>query len=294
MIFKDYVTNNNLGKTSDNLSFKELTTIGCGGHIKLAYYPKDIEALAKAYKFICDNNLKYLILGNGSNVLASDYEYDGIVIILKGLNNNIEIFDDYIICSAFYPTIKLAYRLAELELGDLSYMGGIPGLLGGAIYNNSGAYNKNINNDIISVKYINTNGEIVEIDNDMCDFEYRKSIFHKIKGIIVEAKIKVNKMQTKEILAKRKKQRAESQPLNNKSMGSIFKNNPLIPSWRVIDALHLRGFKIGDAAVSMKHTNFIINLGNAKACDILSLIELIETRSRLEFGIILKKEICIV
>lgn len=292
MIFKDYVLANNLGEIKEDLSFKEITTIGCGGHIKIAYYPYDIDTLSIAYKYICDNNLNYFIIGNGSNVLASDYEYDGIVIILKKLKYDLKIYDDYIDVSAFYPTIKLAYRLSELELGDLSYLGGIPGLLGGAIYNNGGAYNKNIGDDIINIKYINTNGEIVEIKRNECDFGYRKSIFHSIKGIIVEARFKIYKLDTKELLDKRKKQRALSQPLNNKSMGSIFKNNPLIPSWKVIDALHLRGFQIGDAAVSMKHTNFIINLGNAKSSDISRLIELIESRSRLEFGIVLEKEIC--
>lgn len=294
MIFKDYVLSNNLGEIKEDLSFKDLTTIGCGGLIKLAYYPNNIDSLRIAYKYICDNNLKHFIIGNGSNILASDYKYEGIVIVLKKLKYELEISQDYINVSAFYPTIKLAYKLAELELGDLSYMGGIPGLLGGAIYNNSGAYNSNIGDDIISVRYINTNGEIVEINKELCGFEYRKSIFHNIKGIIIDAKIKIKKMKTKEKLDKRKKQRTESQPLNNKSMGSIFKNNPLVPTWKIIDSLHLRGFQIGDAAISMKHTNFIINLGNAKSSDVYSLIELIEKRSRLEFGIILQKEICII
>lgn len=294
MKFKEYVLTNDLGEIFDDLSFKNLTTIGCGGKIQIVYFPKDIKSLQKAYKFICDNNLRYFILGNGSNVLASDNDYEGIVICLKKIKHNLQIFDNYVVVTASYPTIKLAYDLSIKNLGDLSYLGGIPGLLGGAIYNNSGAYNKHISDDVICIKYINTNGEIIEISKEMCDFGYRKSIFHSIKGIVIEAKLRVEYKKTKDILEKRKRQRMESQPLDNKSIGSIFKNNPLISSWRVIDALNLRGFRIGDAAVSMKHTNFIINLGNAKSSDILRLIELIETRSRLEFGIILNKEICIV
>ena len=85
-----------------------------------------------------------------------------------------------------------------------------------------------------------------------------------------------------------------SQPLNTKNMGSIFKNNPLIPSWKIIDALNMRGFQIGNAIVSSKHTNFIINLGDATSSDILNIIELIEKRSKLEFGIDMIKEITIV
>lgn len=294
MKFSELIITNGLGEIAYNQSFKELTTIGCGGNIKEVYYPKDIESLQRAFAFIKKNNLRYFIIGNGSNTLALDNDFDGIVIALKKLDYSYNQIEDKIVVSAFYPTISLAYDLSKKGLGDLSFLGGIPGLLGGAIYNNSGAYNDDISNHIISVKYIDTSGEIKVILKDDCAFGYRKSIFHYIEGIIIEAELKISNIETSDKLAKRKKNRMLSQPLECKSMGSIFKNNPLIESWRVIDALHLRGFRIGDAAISMKHTNFIINLSNAKASDVMSLIELIENRSRLEFGIILSSEITII
>ena len=293
MNFIEYVNENDLGKIECDKSFKELTTIGCGGDIEILYYPENIDSLQKAYKFIKQKNLKYFVIGNGSNVLAKDAIFDGIVICLKKLKYTYKLLDNKIEVSAFYPTITLAYELAKKGLGDLSFLGGIPGLLGGAIYNNSGAYNDNISNHIINVKYIDTAGNIKILSKNDCGFSYRYSIFHDIEGIIIEATISVDEIETMEILEKRKKTRQLSQPLNCKSMGSVFKNNPLIESWRVIDALHMRGFGIGDAQVSMKHTNFIINMGNASSNDVLSLIELIENRSRLEFGIILSSEITI-
>lgn len=293
MDFTQYVYKNDLGQISIDKSFKDLTTIGCGGKIQTLYYPKNIDCLIRAYKFIKKNNLKYFIIGNGSNILASDLDYKGIVICLKKLPYFYKHKDDYIIVSAFYPTIKLANDLADLGLGDLSYLGGVPGLLGGAIFNNAGAYNKTISDDLISIKYIDTSGSIKNITVDKLNLNYRSSVFHYIEGIIIEAKIRVKKVQTKDLLILRKNKRQETQPLEYKSMGSVFKNDNLIPSWKIIDSLNLRGFRIGDAQISTKHTNFIINLGHAKSSDIINLINLIQTRSRLEYGIELIPEITI-
>lgn len=293
MDFTQYVYKNDLGQISIDKSFKDLTTIGCGGKIQTLYYPKNIDCLIRAYKFIKKNNLKYFIIGNGSNILASDLDYKGIVICLKKLPYFYKHKDDYIIVSAFYPTIKLANDLADLGLGDLSYLGGVPGLLGGAIFNNSGAYNKTISDDLISIKYIDTSGSIKNITVDKLNLNYRSSVFHYIEGIIIEAKIRVKKVQTKDLLILRKNKRQETQPLEYKSMGSVFKNDNLIPSWKIIDSLNLRGFRIGDAQISTKHTNFIINLGHAKSSEIINLINLIQTRSRLEYGIELIPEITI-
>ncbi len=293
MDFTQYVYKNDLGQISIDKSFKDLTTIGCGGKIQTLYYPKNIDCLIRAYKFLKKNNLKYFIIGNGSNILASDLDYKGIVICLKKLPYFCKHKDDYIIVSAFYPTIKLANDLADLGLGDLSYLGGVPGLLGGAIFNNAGAYNKTISDDLISIKYIDTSGSIKNITVDKLNLNYRSSVFHYIEGIIIEAKIRVKKVQTKDLLILRKNKRQETQPLEYKSMGSVFKNDNLIPSWKIIDSLNLRGFRIGDAQISTKHTNFIINLGHAKSSDIINLINLIQTRSRLEYGIELIPEITI-
>ncbi len=293
MDFTQYVYKNDLGQISIDKSFKDLTTIGCGGKIQTLYYPKNIDCLIRAYKFIKKNNLKYFIIGNGSNILASDLDYKGIVICLKKLPYFYKHKDDYIIVSAFYPTIKLANDLADLGLGDLSYLGGVPGLLGGAIFNNAGAYNKTISDDLISIKYIDTSGSIKNITVDKLNLNYRSSVFHYIEGIIIEAKIRIKKVQTKDLLILRKNKRQETQPLEYKSMGSVFKNDNLIPSWKIIDSLNLRGFRIGDAQISTKHTNFIINLGHAKSSEIINLINLIQTRSRLEYGIELIPEITI-
>lgn len=291
MNFNNYVLEHDLGIVEINRSFRELTTIGCGGRIDYLYWPKDIDALAKAYAYIHEKGIKYFIIGNGSNVLASDEDFHGIVICLKKLEYGYEIKDDIMTCSAFYPTMKLAYDLAKEEWGDLSYLGGIPGLVGGAVYNNSGAYQKEIKDDLIDITYINTAGSFVSITAEQCHFAYRKSIFHYITGIIVSARFRVKKMKTLPLLLERQRTRKLSQPLECKSLGSIFKNNSLISAWKVIDALGMRGYHIGDAAISVKHANFIINTGHAQTRNIIELIHLIQRRAELEFGIQLVCEI---
>ncbi len=293
-MFKKYVIDNNLGTIETGYSFKDLTTIGCGGIINILYTPNSIKSLQKAFLFINEFELDYFILGNGSNVLACLDKYDLIVINLRRFKYSYKINDNIINISAFYPTIKLAYDLAEEKLGDLSFLGGIPGLLGGAIYNNSGAFNDDISKHLIDVSYINSNGDIVTINKDKCFFSYRDSIFHHIKGIIIEANFKIENIDTIDILKKRIEKRRISQPFDVKSMGSIFKNNPLIPAWKVIDALGMRGFSINNACISYKHSNFIINTGNANGTDVYNLINIIKSRSELEFGIKLEYEITII
>ncbi|MDE5715183.1 MAG: UDP-N-acetylmuramate dehydrogenase [Anaeroplasmataceae bacterium] len=293
MKLSEYIIDNHLGTIESNCSFKEMTTIGCGGKIQYLYTPNSIQSLQKVFQFIVQNEIKYFLIGNGSNVLASEKLFDGVVIQLKKLPYDYSVKDGILQCSAFYPTIKLAYDLAKQELGDLSFLGGIPGLLGGAIYNNSGAYKDDIQHHLIDVSYIDGNGKIQTIQNKECAFGYRKSIFHYIDGIIIQARFKIENKKPIALLNRRTMERKLSQPLECKSMGSIFKNNPLIPAWKVVDALGMRGFQVNDAAVSAKHANFIINLGNAKSEEILDLIELIKKRAKLEFGVQLVCEITI-
>ena len=289
-----YILENDLGTLETNYYFKDITTIGTGGLIKYFYTPNNENSLCKMFKFVNDNNIKYFIIGNGSNVLASDDFFDGIVINMKKMPIYLNVFEDYIEVSSSYPTTKLAYDLAKLELGDLSFLYGIPGLIGGAIYNNSGAYNKEIKDYVLEVKCINKNGEIIAIENRNLGFDYRSSIFHFYNCIIISVKLKIERVVTIDKLDNILRKRKDTQPLEYKNMGSIFKNNLLVDSWKVIDLLNLRGFTFNGTKISEKHTNFIINYNNSTTNDILSLIEYIKKRAFLELGITLETELTII
>ncbi len=295
MDFIKYVIENDYGEVLSNASFKSLSTIGCGGEIKYLYFPKNVESLCKVFQFLNYFNMKFFVIGNGSNILPKSDFFDGVVITIKSLEKYIRVYDDHVICSANIQASNLANKLAELNVGDLSFLGGIPGNIGGCINQNSGAYGDEIKNHIIEVKYIDAEGNIKIIKNEELNFSYRYSIFKEIKGIIIEAKFKIEKnVETKSVLQKRLLSRKTSQPLEYKNMGSVFKNPEGLKAWEVIDKLDLRGYKINDAAVSEKHTNFLINLDSAKAEDFIDMINLIKDKAKKEMNVILEQEIIIV
>lgn len=294
MDFYNYVISNNLGEVLLDKSFKDITTINCGGQIRFLYYPFDVKGLCRVFKYINELKIKYFVVGNGSNILASDSFYDGVVIILKKMKYSFRIEGNILECSGFYPTIKLAYDLGDLEYGDLSFLCGIPGLLGGAIYNNSGAYNKCISDDLIDVKYIDKDGLIKTISKKNLNFSYRYSDFHKLDVIIISARFKVFFLNSSDLISYRNNLRRQIQPLEWKNMGSIFKNKVDIKAWEIIEKLNLKGLKKGDAMISKKHGNFIINLGEAKTNDILFLINLIKEKALKELEIQLDLEIKII
>lgn len=290
---KELIITNELGKVVETNDFKSLTSIRTGGNIDLCYYPKDIDSLAFVYKYIIDNNLKHCIIGNGTNILASDEYYEGVAIILKELPYSLSVNDEILTCSAFYPCSKLANELARLKVGNLAFLCGIPGLLGGAIYNNAGAFGNEIKDFLIDIEVINTNGQIVTISKKELMLGYRNSIFHQTGLIIISARFSVKpNVETKDIIRQNQKQRRETQPNNAYSMGSVFKNNSIYKAWEVIDALGMRGYQVGDFAISMKHANFIINLGRGKTSDCLKIIEIVREKALKELGIILNVEIC--
>jgi UDP-N-acetylmuramate dehydrogenase len=235
--------------------------------------------------------MKYFILGNGSNILPNDDMFDGVVIYIGKMPTYIDIYDDYIDVSSSYFIPKLVNELSKLNIENLSFMTDIPGTIGGAIYNNSGAYNLYISDYIIDVTFIDKNGDINIYDKDKLFMEYRSSIFKSIDGVILSAKIKIDKNCHTNILEYKNK-RKHSQPIGN-SFGCIFKNTNNFKAWEVIDLLGLRGFKYNGCMISDKHANFIINYDNCKSSDIKYVLNLIKTKALEELGIVLETEVII-
>lgn len=283
----------NLGKSEKDISLSTLTTYKTGGIAKLVVYPNNINNLKQLLKLIHKHNIKYFILGKGSNTLFSDKEFNGVIIKLDKLNN-FKIKETEIYVESGMILSKLVQASVKNELTGLEFAIGIPGTIGGAIYMNAGAYGSKMSNIVKSVIVLNEKLQIVEIPLEKLKFDYRYSIFQANKNLIcVAANIKLEHGNHDEIVSKIKEnllKRKNSQPLEYPSAGSVFRNPEGNYAGKIIEELGLKGKNIGGAEISTKHANFIINKNNASSSDILNLIKLVQKEAKDKYKIDLKLE----
>lgn len=282
-----------IGKIEDDVFLKDYTTYKVGGKPICIVYPDDIESLKEVLRYIKDNNIKYKILGNGSNVIFNNNSYDGIIIKLSNFNNLV-INNNIITVGAGYMLNKLALRLSRLGYTGLEFAAGIPGTIGGAVYMNAGAYKSDMGYIITSVKLLTPDLNVITMENADLSFHYRDSFLQHNPGYIcLEATMclpKGDPNQIMELINSRKARRIESQPLEYPSAGSVFRNPDGDFAGRLIEEIGYKGKSIGDAQVSLKHANFIINKGNARGEDIKKLITEIQDKVKEKYNIILKVE----
>ena len=281
-------------KFQRNISLAKYTTFRIGGQAKYFFIAKTKKDLILAIQEAKRKKLPFFILGNGSNILISDKGFDGLVIKIQ--NSKFKILNSKIIAGAGVHLGKLVNESAVKRLSGLEWAIGIPGTVGGAVYGNAGAFKKSMGDVVKEVEVYDTkNQEFKILKNKNCKFGYRDSIFkHNKNLIIVSATIKLKKGNKKEIKKKIKEYlnyKKKTQPLSFHSAGSIFKNSKNFSAAELIERCNLKGKKIGKAKISEKHANFIINLGGAKAEDVIKLINLIKKSVKNKFGIILKEEI---
>ena len=276
-----------------NESLKDHTTYKVGGTCKYFITPKDLEELINLIKYLRKNNMKYMILGNGSNTIFSSKEYDGVIINLSNLNS-MKIEGDKIDVEAGYQLIKLSMDALNNGLSGLEFAAGIPGNIGGAIFMNAGAYKSDMSNLVETVTFLDENLELKTLSKEELDFTYRKSLFQKNNYIIISTVLKLtpgDKDDIKALMDKRKQRRIDSQPLEYPSAGSVFRNpSEDIFAGKLIEDLGLKGYTIGGAQISEKHANFIINIGNATGEDIKALIDLVKSKVKEEYNIDLHVE----
>ncbi|WP_296883191.1 UDP-N-acetylmuramate dehydrogenase, partial [Thomasclavelia sp.] len=191
--------------------------------------------------------------------------------------------------------INLAYQAAKIGLSGFEFMGGIPGAIGGGIYMNAGAYKYDIASVVKSVTLLNEKHQVVTYTKEQMEFSYRHSICQDNRQLVVlEAEFELTSKDPNEIKAvldKRKERRMATQPWNMPSAGSVFRNPEQKAAWQYIDECGLRGYEIGGAQVSPKHSNFIVNNGYASAKDIYDLIMLVQDKVYEKFNVRLKREV---
>jgi len=278
-----------------NIRIAPYTTFKIGGPAEYFFKAKTKEDLIKAIETARKFKLPFFILAGGSNLLVSDKGFKGLVI--KNQNSKIRIKDSKVITEAGVKLNELVKVCLKKSLSGLEWSAGIPGTIGGAIRGNAGAFEKSIAESIekIEALEINVRLEIKNYEVKDCKFDYRSSIFKEKKNLIVlSAEIRLekdDKSKIKERIERYLNYRKNKHPLEFPSAGSIFKNPKDNAAGILINQCGLSGFKIGQAQISEKHSNFIINLGGAKAEDVCQLIDLIKKKVEEKFGIELKEEI---
>lgn len=274
------------------------TTYKVGGPAKIYIKAKDIDALKRIVKYCRKHRINHLVIGRGSNLLFSDREFDGIIISLNEYFHTYSVNGCLIKAKAGMPMIKLAYEAAKIGLSGFEFMGGIPGTIGGGVYMNAGAYKYDMASVVKEVTILNDKLEVITLTHEQMEFAYRKSILQEHKRwIVLEVLFELTPKEPSEIQAvldKRKERRMSSQPWNLPCAGSVFRNPETKSAWQYIDEAGLRGYEIGGAQVSPKHSNFIVNNGYASAKDIYDLIHHVQSVVEEKFDVKLKQEVCFV
>lgn len=236
------------------------------------------------------------IIGNGTNILVRDKGIRGTVI--KYVAKNYEINDNIIKVEAGMPNALLSKPILENSLEGLEFAFGIPGTIGGAIVMNAGAFGREMKDVVVSTTYIDLDTKKIETINNLeHEFRYRESIFSKKHAVILETMLKLEKGNREEIKKKieeYREKRINTQPLDVPSAGSTFKRGDEYITAKLIDESGLKGFTIGGAKVSEKHAGFIVNAKNAKAEDIINLIEYVKQKVYEKFGKHIEEEIKII
>ena len=281
-----------IGDIEENADLTKYTTYKAGGHALAIVSPDNIEGLIKLLKYLKQKKIKHKILGNGSNLIFTG-DYDGVLIKLDNFQN-LDVDGNYVTVGAGYPLTKLALRTARMGLTGLEFAAGIPGSVGGAIYMNAGAYKSDMGYVTTTIKVLSPKLEVETLTNNDLDFHYRSSMLQKYPGFIcLEATLCLRYGKADiilEVINDRKTRRLESQPLEYPSAGSVFRNPEGDYAGRLIEEIGYKGKCIGDACVSEKHANFIINKGNASGEDIAKLIKEIQDKVKEKYDIELKVE----
>lgn len=284
------------GKIKFNESLSKHTTFGIGGKIKFWIEPKDIQDLKKVILNIQKNKFVYLIIGNGSNLLVKDKNINGIAISLKSdYFSKINYKDSFIEAGSGVDLKKIIKFSLNNNLGGLEFLSGIPGTLGGAIIMNAGTKDNCIGDLVREVKVMGLRGNIRILKKKELKFSYRKSNLAKFIVLSVALRVqKKPKVHIKNRISDFWQKRKLTQELSLKSAGCIFKNPKKETAGKLIDLCRLKGKCIGDAQVSYKHANFIVNRANAKAKDVLGLIKIAQKKVKNNFGIDLEPEVKII
>lgn len=270
------------------------TTFRTGGEARLFLEIGTQEQLAAIIKLLQRIYAEYFILGNGSNLLVGDKGYQEVILQVGPKMSRISAEGTVLTAEAGAPLSQVAKSACEYGLSGLEFASGIPGTIGGAVAMNAGAYDGEMSQIVTKVKVMNVDGEIMELDNETMEFQYRSSVIRNRNFVVLEVQLQLQageKEQISKKMTEMSERRREKQPLEYPSAGSTFKRPEGHFAGQLIMESGMRGYRVGGAQVSEKHCGFIVNVGNATSADILEVIQAVQERVFDNFGVTLEMEV---
>ncbi len=277
------------------LDLSAYCTAKIGGAARVAVFPKNEKSITELIGYLRAESIKHRVVGGLSNTLVPDSGYDG-VLIFTSLMKDFDISGKCVKLSCGCRIGNIIGRLADGGLSGLEPLAGIPGMVGGLVYNNAGAFSASVSDILTEARILDSQtGKIHTVSADRMHFDYRRSLLMEEKGaVLLSATFKLNSAPREKILAdlsEYKERRRASQPLEYPSLGSVFKRPSSGFAGAYIEEAGLKGYSIGDAEISRKHAGFIINKGKARAEDFLALADYARDTVFKKFGVGLEREI---
>ena len=289
IVGRDYVRQNeNMAK---HCTFK------CGGNAEVYVMPGSIDELVEVVNVCRQDEVPYIVIGNGSNILVSDKGYKGIIIEVNSRINKIDVIGEDIVADAGAKLSMIAMTAMENDLGGFEFAHGIPGNAGGATVMNAGAYGGEMKDVLKWVKVLDKDGNVKKLDAAELEMGYRTSRVAKEGLIVLQICIGLFIGSTEEIsliMQMLMQKRKAKQPLEYPSAGSTFKRPEGYFAGKLIEDAGLKGYTVGGAMISKKHCGFVINYDNATASDIVKLIEDVRRIVKEKFDVELEPEVKII
>jgi UDP-N-acetylmuramate dehydrogenase len=270
------------------------TTMRAGGRADVLVEIVSVEGLSRLLEYLSGQGVPHAVMGNGSNLLVADEGYHGVVLHIGDGLSDITPQPDGLLVQAGASLAAAAQTALRLGLEGLAFAHGIPGSLGGAVAMNAGAYGREMKDVVLTTYCLDGNGKSLELHGEAHRFAYRHSRIQEDALVVTSAHLRLepgDPAHIREEMRELSLRRSDRQPLNLPSAGSVFKRPVGYFSGRLIEDCGLKGLRVGGAQVSEKHAGFIVNLGDATATDVITLVGQIRRTVREQTGVLLEPEV---
>ncbi|MBF8295832.1 MAG: UDP-N-acetylenolpyruvoylglucosamine reductase [Bacteroidetes bacterium] len=277
-----------------NESMSKYTSMRVGGPADYYVEPADKQDLVEIVKYFQKNNYPFLMLGRGSNIIISDEGIRCAAINLESSLSDVRMEGELVVAEAGAHSSKFVDFCIQQGLAGVETLAGIPGSVGGAVVMNAGAHGGETADHVVEIEVFR-DGRIQKVKKQEADFSYRHSGF--AKDVVLSASFQLPQGDKEELIRRRREfilKRNTTQPLTLPNSGSMFKNPPGTYAAKLIEQAGLKGKRVGNAQISEKHANFIVNLGDAKAADVVTLVDLVRRTVHQNTGVLLELEVKLV